>query len=110
MNVLNGLTCLIGVLGPMLLILALARHGKHRVEGPTATRTGVVMGHVYDPLRFRTLDYVISDEGQNRPEIIVVNQTHDSNVLLIEGNDGLTVLEIGTQAENTAHDHTAPLN
>ncbi len=68
------------------------------------------MGHVYDPMRFRTLDYVITDEGQNRPEIIVVNQAHDSNVLLIKGDNGLTVLEIGTQAENTPHDHTAPLN
>ncbi len=110
MNVVNGLTCLIGVLGPMLLILALVRHGKHHMGGEPSTRTGVVMGHVYDPMRFRTLDYVISDEGQNRPEIIVVNQAHDSNVLLIEGSDGLTVLEIGTQAENTTHDHTAPLN
>jgi hypothetical protein len=66
------------------------------------------MGHVYDPMRFRTLDYVISDEGQNRPEIIVVDNTHDSNLLLIEGDDGLSVLEIGTESDT--HDDTAPLN
>ncbi len=111
MTLLNGLTCLIGVLGPILLILALIRPRRQSaMRGGAPGRIGVVMGHVYDPMRFRTLDYVITDEGQNRPEIIVVNQTHDSNVLLIEGKDGLTVLEIGTQAENTTHDRTAPLN
>lgn len=108
MNALNGLTCLIGLFGPALLILALMRRSRSYANGELRTRTGVVMGHVYDPMRFRTLDYVISDEGQNRPEIIVVNNTRDTNLLLIEGDDGLTVLEIGTESDT--HDGTAPLN
>jgi hypothetical protein len=108
-NALNGLTCLIGLLGPALLILALMRHSRaNQSGGELRTRTGVVMGHVYDPVRFRTLDYVVSDEGQNRPEIIVVNTARDSNLLLIEGDDGLTVLEIGPESE--PHDETTPLN
>ncbi len=110
MNVVNGLTCLVGVLGPVLIILSLARQGKrHAGDGPP-TRTGVVMGHVYDPMHFRTLDYVISDEGQNRPEIIMVNQAYNPDICLIEGEDGLTLLDIGTQAEKDIHDRTAPLN
>ncbi len=70
----------------------------------------MVMGHIYDPTRFRTLDYVISDEGQNKQEIVVVNNTtlHNSNLLLIEGDDGLTVLEIGS--ESSTHGNTARLN
>jgi hypothetical protein len=108
LSVVNGLACLIGLFGPVLLILALMRRNPGHTNGEMRTRTGVVMGHVYDPMRFRTLDYVISDEGQNRPEIIVVDNTHDSNLLLIEGDDGLSVLEIGTESDT--HDDTAPLN
>src|SRR4051812_412029 len=94
---------------PLLLVWVMARrrYNHNPDEGPR-TSTGVVMGHVYDPTRFRTLDYVISDEGQSRPEVIVVNNAnHASNLLLIEGKNGLTVLEIGS--EDHAHDRTAPL-
>jgi hypothetical protein len=107
MNV-SALMCLI-VPGSLLLIgLGLARRGgRHTLDG-SQTRTGVVMGHVYDPMGFRTLDYVISDDGQNRPEIIVVNNQRDSNLLLIEGEDGLTVLELGPGSDTDGD--TAPLN
>ncbi len=105
---LSALMCLI-VPGSLLLIgLGLARRGGSQSQSGSRTRTGVVMGQVYDPMGFRTLDYVISDDGQNRPEIIVVNQPHDSNLLLIEGEDGLTVLELGTESDT--HGDTAPLN
>jgi hypothetical protein len=102
------LACLIVPVSLILIALGLARHSHRPTQGESRTQTGVVMGHVYDPMGFRTLDYVISDEGQNRPEIIVVNNTRDSNLLLIEGADGLTVLELGPESDT--HGDTAPLN
>jgi hypothetical protein len=100
----------LGLMLPGILIVALLRRGRsHNYEG-TRTSAGVMMGHVYDPTRFRTLDYVMSDEGQNKHEIVIVNNTtlHNSNLLLIEGRDGLTVLEIGS--ESSRHGNTASLN
>ncbi len=104
----SAFLCLI-VPGSFLLIMfGIARRGGSHMRDGSQTRTGVVMGHVYDPMGFRTLDYVISDEGQTRPEIIVVNNTHPSNLLLIEGKDGLTVLELGPESDTDGD--TAPLN
>jgi hypothetical protein len=99
-----------GLLLPGLLIVALIRRGRSRNYEGTRTSAGVVLGHVYDPTRFRTVDYVISDEGQNKQEIVIVNSTmlSNNNLLLIEGQDGLTVLEIGS--ESSTHGYTAPLN
>jgi hypothetical protein len=102
------LACLVVPISLVLIGLGIARRGGRRTQGDSRTRTGVVMGHVYDPMGFRTLDYVISDEGQNRPEIIVVNNARDSNLLLIEGADGLTVLELGPESDTDGD--TAPLN
>src|SRR5436190_12907381 len=103
----SALMCLIVPASLLLIGLGLARRGRHIPDG-SQTRTGVVMGHVYDPMGFRTLDYVISDDGQNRPEIIVVNNQRDSNLLLIECEDGLTVLELGLGSDTDGD--TAPLN
>jgi hypothetical protein len=105
---LSGFLCLLLPGSLLLIAFSIARRGTatdRRVQA--GSRTGVVMGHVYDPMGFRTLDVVISDEGQNRPEIVVNNQ-RDSNLLLIEGEDGLTVLELGP--ESGTDGDTAPLN
>jgi hypothetical protein len=104
----NGLTCLL-ISGALVVFgVGAARRKRQLMTGESRTRAGVVMGHVYDPMGFRTLDYIVSDDGQNRPEIVVVNYTRDSNLLLIEGDDGLTVLEIGSESER--HGDTAYLN
>src|SRR5688500_4268709 len=95
----NSLTCLL-ISGALLAFgVGAARRKRQSLPGESRTRAGVVMGHVYDPMGFRTLDYIVSDDGQNRPEIVVVNNTSDSNLLLIESDDGLTVLEIGSESE-----------
>jgi hypothetical protein len=104
----GGLSCLVLMGGLMFVSLGLARRGRSHSTKEMRTRTGVVMGHVYDPLHFRSLDYVIRDDGQNRPEIVVVNHSVNPNLLLIEGDDGLTVLEIGSESDT--HGNTAPLN
>ena len=104
----GAFSCLMLVGGLLVVTLSLSRRGRSHVRPEMRTRTGVVMGHVYDPVHFRSLDYVIRDDGQNRPEIVVVNNTRDSNLLLIEGDDGLTVLEIGSESDG--HGNTAPLN
>ncbi len=93
--------------GLWLLGIWLKRHDGSHTQHESRTSAGVVMGHVYDPMHFRTLNYVISDEGQSRPEIVVVNQSYNSSLLLIKGQDGLTVLEI--DPDNT-HADTAALN
>jgi hypothetical protein len=104
----GGLSCLVLIAGLMAISLGLARHGRSHSSKEMRTRTGVVMGHVYDPLHFRNLDYVIRDDGQNRPEIVVASHNPNPNLLLIEGEDGLTVLEIGSESD--MHGNTAPLN
>jgi hypothetical protein len=107
-TLLNSLTCLLISGAVVAFGVGVARRKRQSIPGESRTRAGVVMGHVYDPMGFRTLDYIVSDDGQNRPEIVVVNNTHDSNLLLIEGDDGLTVLEIGSESE--WHGDTAYLN
>ena len=98
----------LAVLGSLWLLgLWLKRRGKHTAQNESRTSAGVVMGHVYDPTHFRTLNYVISDEGQSRPEIVVVNQSYNSSLLLIKGQDGLTVLEVDP---DHTHADTAELN
>ena len=104
----GGLSCLLVMGGLLFVTLGLTRRGRSHAPAESRSRTGVVMGHVYDPVHFRSLDYVIRDDGQNRPEIVVVNNTRNLNLLLIEGDNGLTVLEIGSEGDT--HGNTAPLN
>ncbi len=111
-SALGGALCFVGAFAPLVMMWLFKR--QHREQSDDSyqgmrTRAGVVMGHVYDPLRFRMIPFIISDEGQNRPEIVVVNDnTRDSHLLLIERDGNLTVLEI--DPESNPHGDSAPLN
>jgi hypothetical protein len=62
----------LAILGSLWLLGRWLKRRSSRVgQNGSRTSAGVVMGHVYDPTHFRTLNYVISDEGQSRPEIVV---------------------------------------